>query len=338
LATTHPDIAQRWDFERNDVAPSKVKIGMNKKFFLICEQDPHHHPEMYLPNLRKNSQACTFCWNEPIKCGVNDFGCLFPDLTPYFIADEKALDPHNLRPGDERNFSWRCLNGENHTFQRTLATMTGKRSKGTCPVCTNRVIISGLNSLRDLAPDIANEWDTEKNLGFPELSPDTISPRSGHEVFWRCDQGHASYKAAVWNRTGGETGCPNCANYGFKKSDAALLYLIERGETEQFRAARKIGISNLTSSKTRLRHWSYQGFTVLHVVSHSRGDLIARLENALLRDWIRGELGLGQYLGPDEILGGFTETFAPDHPANAEVIFKITQLFEELAAEDIGPD
>jgi hypothetical protein len=96
--------------------------------------------------------------------------------------------------------------------------------------------------------------------------------------------------------------------------------------------------SNLTSSKTRLRHWSYQGFTVLHVVSHARGDLIARLENALLRDWIRGELGLGQYLGPDEILGGFTETFAPDHPANAEVIFKINQLFEELAAEGIGPD
>lgn len=331
LATTHPEIAERWDFARNSAAPSELKIGTNKKFFFLCSNNPKHHPEMYLPNLKKNSFACTFCWNEAITCGVNDFACLFPELAPFFADSENKSDPHLVRPGDEREFTWKCLNGEDHTFKRTLATMTNKRSKRTCPVCVNRTIILGLNSLRDLAPDIADEWDHELNAQFPNLTPETISPRAGYEVFWKCRQGHASFKSAVWNRAVAETGCPNCANYGFKKGEAALLYFIERLDSEQFRGARKIGITNLASSKTRLRHWLYQGFTVIHTVSHPNGALISKLEDVLLKDWIRGEMGLGQYLSSDEILGGFTETFAPDFPSNSDVILKINDTFRDLA-------
>jgi hypothetical protein len=331
LATTHPQIASRWDYSRNSVTPQQVKIGVNKKFFFVCDKDPEHTPEMYLPNLRKNPSACTQCWQEPLECGKNDFGCLHGNLVPHFLGMPKSeVDPHSVRPGDERSFLWKCLNGEEHTFERTLYTMTSKRSRQTCPVCMNRKIISGLNSLKDLAPDIAAEWDFKSNKVFGDLSPETVSPKSGYEVFWTCNVGHPSYKAAIWNRTSAETGCPNCASYGFKKAEPAVFYFIERDESEMFRASRKVGISNVKSSSIRLRHWSYQGFSVIHTVTHLSGALIADLEKLILEDWIRGDLGLGQHLSPDEIVGGFTETFAPDWPTNSEVIQKITQVFNSL--------
>lgn len=338
LATTHPQIARRWDYSRNSVAPNQVKIGVNKKFFFVCENNPEHTPEMYLPNLRKNPYACTQCWQEPLQCGNNDFGCLHPELVPYFLGiDGSPISPHDLRPGDERSFIWKCLNGEEHTFERTLYTMTAKTSQRTCPVCVNRKIIPGLNSLKDLAPDISAEWDFEKNLLFDGLTPETVSPKSGYEVYWTCKAGHPSYRSSVWNRTSAGTGCPSCANYGFKKAEPAIFYLIERDESELFRASRKVGISNVKSSSTRLRHWSYQGFSVLHTVADPSGALIADLEKMILEDWIRGELGLGQHLSPDEIVGGFTETFAPDWPTNLEVIQKITQVFNSLVQRKAKP-
>lgn len=334
LATTHPAIAQRWDFLRNSLAPNEVKIGVNKKFFFLCAQSPDHHPEMYLPNLKKNYLACTFCWNEPVQCGINDFGCLYPELVPYFDSKGGEFDAHRLRPGDERPFEWRCLNGEQHSFERTLATMTSSRSKRTCPVCMNRIIVPGLNSLKDLAPDIAEEWDWDLNQQFESLSPENVSPRSGYEVYWKCKAGHESFRSSIWNRTVAETNCPSCSHFGFKKSEPALLYLVERLETRNFRAARKIGITNISSSRTRIRHWSYQGFVLVHSVCHPKGSLIQKLEKTLLNDWIRGELGMCQYLSSDEILGGFTETFAPDFPPNSEVIEMMNKKLDFLNQQE----
>lgn len=335
LSTTHPEIAVRWDYSRNPITPDAAKIGMNKKFFFICNQNPSHLPEMYLPSLRKNPAACTQCWKEPLSCGLNDFGCLFPDLVPFFLGNSDCENAHEVRPGDERSFLWRCLNGEDHTFERALYNMTSKRSRRTCPICVNRQIIPGLNSLRDIAPEIADEWDYERNRAFPQLSPETIAPRSGHEVFWLCRAGHPSFQSAVWNRTAGDTGCPSCANNGFKKTEPAIFYLIEREESDLFRAARKVGISNLMSSKTRLRHWAYQGFSTVFTIGHQSGELISDLEHLVLEGWIRAELGLGQHLSSDEILGGFTETFAPNSPPNSEVIFKVRQIFDTLVSKGV---
>lgn len=64
------------------------------------------------------------------------------------------------------------------------------------------------NNLRDLFPQIAAEWDYDKNRG---IHPEHVSYGS-HEVFmWKCPLGHPSYPASVKNRTHGK-GCPVCAN------------------------------------------------------------------------------------------------------------------------------
>lgn len=64
------------------------------------------------------------------------------------------------------------------------------------------------NNLRDKFPQIAAEWDYEKNHG---LCPEHVSYGS-HDVFmWKCPLGHPSYPSSVKDRTHGR-GCPVCAN------------------------------------------------------------------------------------------------------------------------------
>lgn len=62
------------------------------------------------------------------------------------------------------------------------------------------------NSLLELFPEIAREWDTEKNS---PLDPSMFSSRSSNKIWWKCNKGH-SWQAAISSRTGG-TGCPVCA-------------------------------------------------------------------------------------------------------------------------------
>lgn len=55
-------------------------------------------------------------------------------------------------------------------------------------------------------PEIAKEWDYEKN---GNLNPNEVTYGSGKKVWWLCDKNH-SYAATVSNRSLGK-GCPYCA-------------------------------------------------------------------------------------------------------------------------------
>lgn len=62
-------------------------------------------------------------------------------------------------------------------------------------------------SLADLYPDIAKEWDYEKN--YP-ITPQMKSQGSHDKVWWICPKGH-SYDSIIYDRTSKNTGCPICA-------------------------------------------------------------------------------------------------------------------------------
>lgn len=338
LATTHPEIAIRWDSERNQQKATEVKLGTNAKFYFKCARNPNHHPKMWLPNLRFNFSACTFCQNEPVACPSNDLAC---SAAATFVGwdweknadNHPGVNPHEIRPTDERVFFWKCPQGRDHSYPRSAYNKHQGRTG--CTVCSNRVILPGENSLSALFPEIAEEWLEKHNFDILPLTPETAPPAGGTTVNWICraGKGHAPYPSTIWNRTAGETGCPACSTYGYKRSLPGLLYFIERQDSEEHRAGRKIGISNLQSSPVRLRHWSYLGFDLVHTVEDQDGGLIEDLEKEILKNWIRGELGLGQWYSKDEMKGGQTETFSPYGPSNEEVIEKVNAEYERLFIE-----
>ena len=62
------------------------------------------------------------------------------------------------------------------------------------------------NSLANKFPEIAKQWNYEKNLS---LTPEMISPYSNKKVWWKCQEGH-EWRAVVCSRVAGN-GCPYCS-------------------------------------------------------------------------------------------------------------------------------
>lgn len=78
-------------------------------------------------------------------------------------------------------------------------------------VCKTIVGTMGENSLQSSFPEIAKEWDYEKNN---PLTPDKVSAHKGTKAWWICSKGH-SYAAVIASRTGKDhTGCPICSGKG----------------------------------------------------------------------------------------------------------------------------
>lgn len=55
-------------------------------------------------------------------------------------------------------------------------------------------------------PDIAKQWDYEKNA---PLTPDKVSPTSADDAFWVCEKGH-KWHSKIVSRTRHNSRCPTC--------------------------------------------------------------------------------------------------------------------------------
>lgn len=69
-------------------------------------------------------------------------------------------------------------------------------------------------SLQDLFPDIASEWDYDKN---DLLLPTQVTAYSGLRVYWKCKTCGHSWRTDIASRASG-TGCPICARERVTKS------------------------------------------------------------------------------------------------------------------------
>jgi len=74
-------------------------------------------------------------------------------------------------------------------------------------------------SISNLFPEIAEEWNEEKN---GELTPENTTPGSSKKVWWKCENGH-EWEAIVQSRMRDGYGCPYCskkrAGYGYSLGD-----------------------------------------------------------------------------------------------------------------------
>ena len=83
----------------------------------------------------------------------------------------------------------------------------GAGSKGDgCPYCAGHLAIQGVNDLATLFPNIAAQWNREKN---GDKVPEQFLPMSACKVWWKCQKGH-EWKSAISSRTAG-SGCPYCS-------------------------------------------------------------------------------------------------------------------------------
>lgn len=75
-----------------------------------------------------------------------------------------------------------------------------------CPFCRG-YRVGANNSLACLKPELAREWDYDKNKN----TPNEYTEKSGEIVSWICSKCNHRWEARISNRSNGN-GCPKCAN------------------------------------------------------------------------------------------------------------------------------
>ena len=129
-------------------------------------------------------------------------GTLYPHLVLEWDTEKNGLlTPFMFTPGSGEKIWWIC--NMNHRWRASIVSRT-KGSK--CPYCSGICVIRGKNDLATLRPDIAAEWNDEKN---GELKPCNLKIKSNKKVWWKCKNGH-EWQAIISNRTNKNQGCPFC--------------------------------------------------------------------------------------------------------------------------------
>lgn len=204
LATKYPDLLMEWDYEKNIIKPDEIAFSSAKKVWWKCEKG-HVWESSPLSRIKRDSKPnqCPFCSNQKLLPGFNDFATICPELLKEWDYAKNKKTPNQIIRGSNLKAYWLCDKG--HSYEASI----GRRMAGTgCPFCAGQKVLKGFNDLQSQYPEIAKEWDYNKN----KIKPDEIAAKSGKNVWWICDNGH-SWKSIVVNRTkNGGRGCPTCAN------------------------------------------------------------------------------------------------------------------------------
>ena len=127
-----------------------------------------------------------------------------------------SKNPSDFSQYSNKKVWWKCSEGPDHEWEATIASRT-KDGSG-CPFCRG-FKISEDNNLLNKYPEIASEWDYQKNNEIPE----NIYYGSNNFVWWLCKNNH-SYKSRVVERTNKNYGCSVCSNSNKGYGKASIDY------------------------------------------------------------------------------------------------------------------
>ncbi|MDQ4215055.1 zinc-ribbon domain-containing protein [Microbacterium capsulatum] len=198
----HPHAVAEWAWRRNDQARDPWESrGTSVKAWWVCDTG---HAWETTPYLRAIS-GCPYCAGQAAWLGLSDLGTQYPELAAEWdrTPGANAGDPDHVSTGSRRRINWVCQRGH-----RWVAEIQNRTRLGAgCPFCAGQRAIPGETDLATLRPDLAAQWNHERN---GELTPHTIGAATIRKVWWKGPCGH-EWQASISNRTRGGTGCPYCA-------------------------------------------------------------------------------------------------------------------------------
>ncbi|MBR5218362.1 MAG: zinc-ribbon domain-containing protein [Clostridia bacterium] len=199
----YPHIAVQWHPNQNGLfEPDQVPPHSSKYAWWQCEKG---HEWRAIIKSRVEGNGCPVCSNKKIIPGVNDLETCDPFLSRQWHPEKNgSLKPSEVSSGSKRKVWWRCDHG--HEWQAYIYSRAN--GKG-CPVCAGKVTIPGSNDLESAFPEIAKQWNWEKNA---PLTPSSVTPYSNKHVWWRCDLGH-EWKTMISRRTSSNSNCPYCTGH-----------------------------------------------------------------------------------------------------------------------------
>lgn len=150
----------------------------------------------------------------------NSLEKMHPELVKEWHPNKNgSLLPKDFKSGSNKKVWWKCsVCGYEWETAISARTRKGVRSGSNCPCCSGRIVVQGINDLMTKRPDIAAEWNYEKNQGLTtpggiDISvPENVSSGSSQTVWWHCNKCNYEWQARISNRTHNNSICPNCRN------------------------------------------------------------------------------------------------------------------------------
>ncbi len=201
LATTNPELAQEWSYEKNEgLRPTGITAGSLKKVWWKCAEGHEWEAAIYS---RNDGFGCPYCSGRLAIKGETDLKTLMPDLIcEWDFEMNQDIFPDQVTVHSSKSVWWKCLHG--HKWKARVYSRTNGNG---CPYCAGQKVLPGFNDLAARYPNLAQEWDMERNA---PLTPENVMCSTHRKVWWRDSLGH-SWMAAVAERTYHRTDCPFCA-------------------------------------------------------------------------------------------------------------------------------
>ena len=140
--------------------------------------------------------------SEKKKVYVSDIPELMAEWD-YEKNSENGFFADQLTSGSNKKVWWRCEKGHEWT-----ASINHRVTGRNCPFCCGKRAWPGFNDLATTNPELADEWNYDKNEG---LTPSEITNGSRKKVWWKCKQGHEWYQEIHNRLLENDRGCPFCS-------------------------------------------------------------------------------------------------------------------------------
>jgi len=201
LLNLYPEISKEWDYNKNDLKPNNVVSGSNRKVWWKCSKC---NQEWEAPIFKRTlyNYGCPYCSNRKVS-KKNCLSSTNPELLKEWWYEKNIIKPHNITAGSGKKVWWKCLNCK----EKYKIIIHRKVSGRGCPYCIN-IKISKKNCLSATHPEIASEWNYDKN----RLTPDDVVSGSNKKVWWKCNKCNQEWSTKIQHRTLSNSNCPFCSN------------------------------------------------------------------------------------------------------------------------------
>lgn len=211
LAFINPKLASEWHPTKNGkLTPDLFVPGSAEVVWWLCPECGNEWPASIVN--RTKGHGCDVCATARRKVtkkenllatrgSIEKEWCLLD-----WDYEENEFGPEHYTNGSGEVVSWRCHTC-GHKWKTQICSRTRDYKNG-CPLCSERIIVRGVNDLPTVRPDLMEEWDYEHNVG---IDPTTVGRGRHEHVSWKCKKCGYIWRAQIYNRANGK-GCPCCAN------------------------------------------------------------------------------------------------------------------------------
>lgn len=231
----HP-LSEELDAERNTLL-SCGEVGIQSPSKLWWKCDKGHSWEASVKNrfYGRGCPACAYEVGTYWKRIEKPLAETHPGVLSLWDAEENekhGLDPSVLTAGSRLKAHWKC--SKEHTWTARVSKMKDSHAERfACPVCSNRVIIAGVNDFLTTHSHLATLTVVASD------SDVLLGPGSNELLTFKCDKGHV-FKSRVSDQTRKHRrGCPMCSSSQGQRDIALWL--------------NSLGVSTILNDRSRIR-------------------------------------------------------------------------------------